>query len=124
MSGIRERLTKPILLRNAATAMAQWLVDQRMSASELERRLNAGEDVLAMALQGVNKSAVTAARAMAGSTLSHLVEPDFKQILALLWEIPDLRDHALLLGRPDIYQHYYLPAMERVKAWLATGSPS
>lgn len=124
MSGLKERLTKPLILRNAAVTMANWLVKNQITALGLEQRLRAGEDVLASALHEVDKNAIAAARAMAGGVLQHLGEADAKQILALLWEIPPVRDHALVLGRSDIYQTYYLPAIERVKQWLQTGSPN
>lgn len=123
MSGFKEKLAKPIIMRNAANAMAQWFADEKMTAKDLESRLMKGEDVLARALRGTDQKAITAARAMVGDVLRQLGDDDYKRILGLIWEMPAFRDHALLLGRSDIYQRYYVPAVERAKAWLTTGSP-
>ena len=124
MSGFKERLTKPLIVGRAAQGLAQWIVDNQITAADLERRLLAGEDILANALAGADKAAINAVRGAVGDVVQSMGAADYQAVLARLWEIPETRDHALLLGRPDIRQRYFDPAMERVKRWLATGSPA
>lgn len=120
--GVVVDMGKQLLLRKVAKGMAEWFVANGTSAERLNQRLAAHEPVLEEALSSVTPEQIGTARMAAQPVLKSITHDDYRKLLAFLWEIPEVRAHAEVLGR--YFQSDVVPALDKVKQWLATGSPS
>lgn len=116
-------LMRETILKNAAKAMAQWIVQTQTSADDLAQRLNQGEPVLDDALATIPRDQIGGVRAMVAPLIKTFNQDDYAKVLDYLWEYESARAHAILLKQSDMFWHHFYPAMEKVKVWLATGSP-
>lgn len=114
---------KETILKNAAKAMASWFVENGITAADLEQQIRSGAPVLDNAMRAVPKEKIGGVRAMVAPVIQQFTHDDYARILTYLWEFEPCQDHALLLRQPDMFWHHFQPAMEKVKTWLATGSP-
>lgn len=119
---------KETALRKAAQAMASWFAENQIQAPALAARLRAGEPVLDNALNAIPKDQIGGVRAMVAPIIRSFTDDDYAKILTYLWEYKadyaPCAEIAVLLKQPDFFWSYYQPAMEKVKTWLATGSPA
>ena len=116
------------IMKNAAKAMASWFMENGLDAPTLAQRLQAGEPVLDNALNAVPKDQIGGVRAMVAPVIKSFTNDDYAKILSYVWEYktayPPCEGIAVLLQDPTFFWTYYQPAMEKVKVWLATGSPA
>lgn len=134
MPGIWEKIKamprdmgKAVGMRQAGEAMANWLVDQGITAEELEEKMLAGEPVLIRALSAIPENELSRARQAAASLAPHITEEDCPKILQALAGHPACREHAAMLYERYFYSHF-VPAVRDAMSWLmqppsTTGTP-
>ena len=119
--GVVVNVAKQILLRKTARGMADWITESKTTAVRLNQRLAKHEPVLEEALSGLTAEQIGTARMTAQPVLKSLTVEDYRKLLMYLWEIPEARAHAEVLGK--YFDSDVVPALEKVKQWLSTGSP-
>lgn len=115
-------LFKEPLIKKAAQALAQWIATEQIPVDQLERRIQAKEPVLEEALRRISADDISRVRLAVRPILHTLTKEDYWRVLTYLWEMPACRDHALMLQR--YFHSDFVAAMDKIKHWLQTGSPS
>lgn len=112
------QMKKPMVMKKAAQALAEWIVKEGVTVEALEARIKSGERLFAQAIADAEAQDIAKLKASIHDVVQSLTRDDFWEILrhdAL--HGPKTHAHAVRLAQPGVWP-YFERMMHDAKQWL------